>query len=139
MNSPTPDQARQQLDEAASRGEAADTDSWVGALFTGTLGILIAGTLAAVNVWDGRAGATISMGVFSALLFLLMWWHRRRMRISNHGWALTYLLGFGLTMALYVIGIMWGSFAFPGWAIFGPYCVLVATPAIVAAARMLRR
>lgn len=139
MNPLTPDQARQQLDEAASREAAARIDSWVGALFTGLLGILIAGTLAAVNVWDGRAGAAVSMGVFGVLLLLLLTWQRSRMRISNRGWGLTYGVGLGLTMALYVIGIMWGSFAFPGWAIFGPYCVLVAIPAMVAAARMLRR
>lgn len=43
-----------------------------------------------------------------------------------------------MTMALYTAGIFWESFAFPGWAIFAPFCVLVAVPGVVAAVRMLR-
>ncbi len=139
MNAVSPEQARQQLDEAADRAQLSRTDAVVGAAFTGGVALLVAATLAAVTFWRGNpVGFGISMGIYAVVLALLLWWHTNKFRISDRRWRRRYLVGFGLTMVLYTAGIFWGSFAFPGWAIFGPYCVLVAVPGVVAAARMLR-
>ncbi len=139
MDSFSPEQARQQLDEAAARAELPRTDAAVGAAFTGGVALLVAATLAAVTAWrEHPAGNGVSMGVFAVALALLLWWHTSRVRISDRAWTRRYLLGFGLTMALYTGGIFWESFAFPGWAIFAPYCVLVAAPGVAAAIKMRR-
>ncbi len=140
MNSLSPGQARQQLNEAADRAGLSRTDAAVGAAFTGGVAILVAATLAAVTVWrESPVGIGISMGLCATALTLLLWWQASRFRISDRRWRRRYLLGFGLTMALYTAGIFWESSAFPGWGIFAPYCVLVAVPGTVAAVRMLRR
>ncbi len=139
MNSLSPEQARQQLDEAAQRARLSRTDAAVGAAFTGGVAVLVAATLAAVTLWRERpVGIVVSMGIFAVALALLLWWHTSRFRISDRRWARRYLLGFGLTMALYTVGIFWESFAFPGWAVFAPFCVLVALPGVAAGMRMLR-
>ncbi len=139
MNALSPEQARQQLDEAADRAELSRTDAAVGALTTGGIALLVAATLAAVTFFRGSpVGFGISMGVYVVALALLMWWFIKRFRISDRRWLRRYFWGFGLTMLLYLAGILWESFAFPGWAIFAPYCVLVAVPGVVAALRMLR-
>jgi len=139
MNKLSPDQARQQLDEAAERAQLSRADAAIGAAFTGGIAVLVAATLTAVTHWrESPAGIAISMGIFVVALALLMGWHARRFRIADRRWRRRYLLGFGLTMALYTGGIFWEAFAFPGWAIFAPYCVLVAVPGVVAAVRMLR-
>lgn len=140
MSSLTPEQAREQLDEATDRAALSRTDARIGAAFTGGLAVLIAATLASVTVWrDNPVGVSVSMSVFAVTLALLLWWHGSRFRISDRKWTRRYALGFGLTIALYSAGIFWESFAFPGWAVFAPYCGLVAIPGIVAAIRMLRR
>lgn len=139
MSSLTPDQARAQLAEAADRVELSRSDSRVGATFTATLAVLIAATLATVTFWrDDPVGLVASMGVYAVVLALLLWWHRSRLRVIDRKWGGRYALGFGLTMVLYSVGILWEAFAFPGWAVFAPYCVLVAVPGLVAARRMLR-
>lgn len=139
MNSLSPEQANQQLDEAATRARLSRTDAAVGATFTGGIAVLVAATLAAVTLWRGSpVGIGISMGVYTIALALLLWWHSSKFRISDRHWRRRYLLGFGLTMALYTAGILWEALAFPGWAILAPYCVLVAVPGVAAAVRMLR-
>ncbi len=139
MNALSPEQARQQLDEATDRAQLSRTDAFIGAAFTGGVALLIAATLAAVTLWrDNPVGFGISMGIYAVVLALLIWWHAKKVRISDRRWRHRYYWGFGLTISLYTVGIFWESFAFPGWAIFGPYCVLVAVPGVVAAARMLR-
>lgn len=139
MNSLSPEQARQQLDEAAQRAQLSRIDAAVGAAFTGGVAVLVAATLAAVTAWrESPVGIGISMGIYAVALALLLWWHTSRFRISDRRWRQRYLLGFGLTMTLYSGGIFWESFAFPGWVIFAPYCVLVAVPGVAAAVRMLR-
>lgn len=140
MNSLSPAEARRQLDEAADRADLSRTDAAVGAAFTGGVAFLVAATLAAVTLWrESPVAIGISMGLCAAALTVLLWWQASRFRISDRRWRRRYLLGFGLTMALYTAGILWESFAFPGWGIFAPYCVLVAVPGMVAAVRMLRR
>lgn len=139
MSEISPDQARQQLGEAADRAELPRTDAAVGAAYTGGIAVVVAATLAAVTHWrESPAGVAISMGIFAVALALLVGWHARRFRIADRRWRRRYLLGFGLTMALYTAGIFWEAFAFPGWAVFAPFCVLVAVPGVVAAVRMLR-
>lgn len=139
MNSLSPEQARQQLDEADQRARLSRTDAAVGATLTGGIAILIAATLAAVTFWRGHpVGIVVSMGVFAVAVALLMGWHTSRSRISERRWARRYLLGFGLTMVLYAGGIFWESFAFPGWVVFAPFCVLVAVPGVAAGMRMMR-
>lgn len=139
MTALSPEQARQQLGEATDRAQLARSHAAVGAGFTGGVAIVVAATLAAVTVWRGSpVGLAISMGIYAVALALLGWWYVRNFRISDRRWRQRYLWGFGLTMLLYTVGIFWVSFAFPGWAIFAPYCVLVAVPGLVAAVRMLR-
>lgn len=139
MNYLSPEQARQKLDEAAQRAQLSRIDAAVGAAFTGGVAVLVAATLAAVTAWrESPVGIGISMGIYAVALALLLWWHTSRFRISDRRWRQRYLLGFGLTMTLYSGGIFWESFAFPGWVIFAPYCVLVAVPGVAAAVRMLR-
>lgn len=139
MNSLSPEQARQQLDEADQRARLSRTDAAVGAALTSGVAILIAVTLAAVTFLRERpVGIGVSMGIFAVALAVLLRWHTNRFRISDRRWARRYLLGFGLTMALYTVGIFWESFAFPGWAVFAPFCLLVAVPGVMAAIKMLR-
>ncbi|MGV8846671.1 hypothetical protein [Tessaracoccus sp.] len=108
-------------------------------MFSGGTAVLVAATLTSVTIWrENPVGFAISMVVYAAALSLLVWWQTSRFRISDRHWRRRYLVGFGLTMALYTAGIFWQSFAFPGWAIFAPFCVLVAVPGLVAAFRMLR-
>ncbi|MEO6882305.1 MAG: hypothetical protein ABI181_15330 [Mycobacteriaceae bacterium] len=139
MSSLSPDQARRQLDEADQRSTLAPTDTAVGATFTGGVAVLVALTLAVVTLWrDSALGLIIGMGVFAVMLALLLGWHARTVRVAPRGWGRRYLLGFGSTMVLYTVGIFWEAFAFPGWGIFAPYCVLVAIPGLVAAVQMRR-
>ncbi len=138
MSTPTPDQARQQLDEATTRATPSRRDTTIGAAVTGVLSMVVAATLTAVTFWRGNLLAlAISMGIYGLAIALLMWWLSRR-RVSDRGWAKRYIWGFGVTMLLFLAGIRWMSFAFPGWAIFAPFCVLVATPGVIAAVRMLK-
>lgn len=135
----TSEQARKQLAEAADRVRVSRTDSRVGAAFTGGLAVLIALTLATVTLLrDNPVGVAVTMGAYAVALAMLLWWHRETFRISDRKWTRRDALGFGLTIALYTAGIFWESAAFPGWAIFAPYCILVSVPGIVAAVRMLR-
>lgn len=139
MSPLTPEEARKQLDEAAGRVELSQTDARVGAAYTGGLAMLIALALATVTLLrDNPVGVVLAMGAYAVALAMLLWWHRSRFRISDRKWAGRYALGFGLTIALYTAGIFWETTAFPGWAVFAPYCVLVATPGLVAAVRMSR-
>ena len=138
MNHPTPNQARQQLDEATTRGKPSRRDTAIGAAVTGFLSIVIAATLTAVTFWRGNLVAlAISMAIYGLAIALLMWWLSRR-RVTDRGWAKRYIWGFGVTMLLYMAGILWMSLAFPGWGIFAPFCVLVAAPGVIAAVRMLK-
>lgn len=138
MNQPTPSQARQQLDEATTRAQPSRRDTTIGAAATGGLSVVIAATLAAVTFWrDNPGGFAVSMGVFGVSVALLTVSMLRR-RVVDRGWVRRYYWGFGSTMVLYSIGIFWESFAFPGWAIFAPFCVLVAAPGVIAAVRMLK-
>lgn len=139
MSQHTPEQARKQLDEAADRIKVSRTDSRVGAGFTGGLAILIALTLATVTLLrDNQIALAVTMAAYAVALTMLLWWHRTKFRISDRKWTRRYALGFGLTITLYTAGILWEATAFPGWAVFAPYCALVAAPGLVAAARMLR-
>ena len=139
-NSISPEEARQQLLEATDRAAVSRSDAAIGAAVTGGLGVLLAVTLTAVTFWRGSAvGLIVSMGVYVVALSLLMWWQYSKFRIYDRNWRRQYLWGFGLSMVLYSVGIFWGAFAFPGWGIFAPYCVLVAVPGLVAAARMMRK
>lgn len=139
MSSLSPDQARQQLDEADQRSQLAQTETTASAAFTGGVAVLVAVTLTAVTLWrDNSLGLIIGMGVFAVTLALLLGWHARTVRVAPRGWGRRYLLGFGSTMVLYTAGIFWEAFAFPGWGIFAPYCVLVALPGLAAAAQMRR-
>lgn len=139
MSSLSPDQARQQLDEADQRSQLSRTDAGTGAAYTGGLAVLVAATLAAVTVWrTNPVGVVVGMGVYAVALALLVGWHSRKVRVAGRGWGRRYLLGFGATMVLYTVGIFWEAFAFPGWGIFAPYCVLVALPGLAAAVQMRR-
>ncbi len=138
MNTPSPEQARQQLGEAATRAKPSRRDAAIGAAVTGGLSLIIAATLTAVTFWRGNPVAlATSMGIYALSIALLMWWLSRR-RVTDRGWARRYLWGFGSTMVLYSVGIVWQSLAFPGWAIFAPFCLLVAVPGVVAAGKMLK-
>lgn len=140
MNSLSPQQARQQLDEAAERAQLGHSDARVGALLTGGLSIVIAATLTAATRWrHSPVGLSLSLGFFLAAMGAMLGVYSMKVKVTDRRWQSRYLLGFGLTMVLYTGGIFWEAFAFPGWAIFAPYCVLVAVPGIVAAFRMLRR
>lgn len=139
MSSLTPEQAKQRLAEADDRARLARTDARVGAAFTGGLAVLIASTLVVVTLLrDNPVGIVAAMGAYGVVLAVLILWHRGRFRISDRKWAARYAVGFGLTMVLYSGGIFWETMAFPGWAVFAPYCLLVAAPGLVAAFRMLR-
>lgn len=136
IDTPTPEQAREQLDEAAARATPSPRDTAIGAAVTGGLSIVIAALLAAVTFWRGSPlSLPISLGIYGLAIALLMGWLSRR-RVTDRGWARRYGWGFGMTMALYMLGIFWQALAFPGWATFAPFCVLVALPGIVAAALM---
>ena len=140
MDPITPEEAREQLMEATDRAAVSRSDAAIGATLTGGLGVLLAATLTAVTLWRGNAvGLVVSMGVYMVALALLMWWQFSRYRIHDRNWRRQYFWGFGLSVVLYSVGIFWEAFAFPGWAVFAPYCVLVAVPGLVAAARMLRK
>ncbi len=139
MSSLSPDQARRQLDEADQRSQLSKTDTTVGAAFTGGIAVLVAVTLTVVTLWrDSSLGLIIGMGAFAVTLALLLGWHASKVRVAPRGWGRRYLLGFGATMVLYTVGIFWEAFAFPGWGVFAPYCVLVALPGLAAAVQMRR-
>lgn len=134
-----PDQARAQLTEADTRGRLARTDAPVGARFTALLGVLVAAILVLVTLLRGSAvGVGVSMACYAAVLGGLIGWQRKRFRVAPRGWRRRYAWGFGLTMVLYTGGIFWEAFAFPGWSLFAPYCVLVAIPSLIAATVMVR-
>ena len=138
MNQPTANQARQQLDEATTRAKPSRRDAAIGAFATGGISIVVAATLASVTFWRGSPIALIvSMGIYALSIAFLIWLLSRR-RVTDRGWAKRYIWGFGVTMLLYLAGILWQSVAFPGWVIFAPFCVLVAAPGVIAAVRMLK-
>lgn len=138
MSQPSPNQARQQLDEATTRARPSHRDTVIGAAATGVLSVVVAAALTAVTFWRGNLTAlAISMVIYVLAIALLVFWMSRR-RVTDRGWVKRYVWGFGVTMLLYFAGIMWQSFAFPGWGIFAPFCVLVAAPGVIAAVRMLK-
>lgn len=138
MNQPSANQARQQLDEATTRARPSHRDTVIGAAATGGLSIVVAAALTAVTFSRGNLTAlAISMVIYGLSIAILIFWLTRR-RVTDRGWVKRYIWGFGLTMLLYLAGIMWQSFAFPGWGIFAPFCVLVAAPGVIAAVRMLK-
>ena len=139
MNTLSPKQAREQLDEATARAELSHSYAPIGATFMGAIAVLTATLLATVTLLrDNPVAVLVSTAMCLIAIGLLIWWLTRKFRISDRSWPRRYYVGFGLTMALYVAGILWGSTS-PSWAIFGPYCVLVAVPGLIAAGRMLRR
>jgi hypothetical protein len=137
----TPDEARQQLSEADSLGSSTNADARIGALTTAGVGLLIGVALAISFAFNHHrpAALALSFAAYGLALTLLMTWHRKHFRVATRGWGRLYTASFLATMLLYVVGIGWvvaGSFS---WLVVGPYCLLVAVPMLVAAARMARR
>jgi peptidoglycan/LPS O-acetylase OafA/YrhL len=137
----TPEEARDQLATADTLATTSGTDARIGAFTTAGVGVLVALMLVMSKAVAGTNTVAFLIGsvVYVLAICGLMIWHRRRFRVANRGWSRWYGASLGFTMALYGIGIAWVTSGSPSWAVFAPYCVLVALPMVVAAGRMARR
>jgi len=140
MDDITPQQARAQLDEASTTHLGDERDALRAGLGTALIGVAVGGVLAAFALTRGHPVAnTLTFAAYGLVLAGAIQWMRRS-RTSPRGHARTYRVGFFATMALYVLGIAWafgpGETQMPPWALFAPYCALVATPMLVAGHRI---
>ena len=140
MDDITPQQARAQLDEASTTHLGDERDALRAGLGTALIGVAVGGVLAAFALTRGHPVAnTLTFAAYGLVLAGAIQWMRRS-RTSPRGHARTYRVGFFATMALYALGIAWafgpGESPMPPWALFGPYCVLVAAPMLVAGHRI---
>lgn len=136
------DAAAAALAQAATTRVVSAADAQVLTAYLVGIGAAVAGVLAA-SWWmlshDSPAGFAAIMGGYAVVLALLVG-VQRRARSTPRGFKQVYGWGFGLTMGLYVLGVLWFSFTRP-WlsgAVFLPYCLLVAAPVWVAAVKIWR-
>ena len=140
----TPEEARDQLAAADMLATTSGADARIGAFTTAGVGVLVAVVLVMTKVFlEIAMPFSIVMGVVTSALVGLMslvalvFWHKRHVRVVERGFARRYVASFGITMALYTIGIVWVTGA--SWAVLAPYCVVVALPMVVVASRMTRQ
>lgn len=141
----TPEEARDRLATAETLATTSGTDARIGAFITAGVGVLIAVVLVMTRVLGETIPMpyVIIMGVLASTvvglipLVGLMPWHNHHVRVAKRGFARRYVASFGVTMALYAIGMMW-AISTP-WVVFAPYCVLVAVPMLLMATRMAQR
>ena len=133
----TPAEAAAALARAATARVVSAADVRALTAYLVGLGAGVAGVLAG-SWWmlshENVVGFAAVMGGYGLVLALLIG-IQRRARSTPRGFKRIYMWGFGATMALYVIGVMWFSFTRPGpsAAAFLPYSLLVALPAWIAA------
>jgi integral membrane sensor domain MASE1 len=141
MTSLTPEEARDQLATADTLATTSGADARIGAFTTAGVGVLVALMLAMSKAFAETNTVAFLIGVVVYVLAIgaLSIWHARRFRVAIRGWNRRYVSSFVLTMVLYSIGILWFTSGSPSWALFAPYCVLVALPMLVAAGRSARR
>jgi len=138
----TPAEAAAALARAATARVVSAADVRALTAYLVGLGAGVAGVLAG-SWWmlshENVIGFAAVMGGYGLVLALLIG-IQRRARSTPRGFRRIYAWGFGATMALYVIGVMWYSFTRPGppAAVFLPYCLLVALPVWIAA-MLIRR
>jgi len=136
----TPEEARAQLATADILATTSGKEVRIVAISMAGVGVL----LAVATALSGLAGTNkavyvIGMFVYAAAMLTLQIWCARRVRASARSWSLRYGASGAVTLALYGIGIAWTTNGSPSWALFAPYCVLVALPMVVVASRMARR
>ncbi len=143
MSQISPEQARERLETAQALScttqRAARTTAYVGALTTAGVGVLIGFVLAASWAFAPHHGwaFAISFIAYGVALCLLIWWQRTHQRVFERGFSRAYTLSFVATLVLYAFGVAWLIHHASGLVVL-PYCVLVALPMLVAAARLLR-
>ena len=137
----TPEEARDQLAAAETLARTSGKGARIVAFTMAAVGVLVAAALAMSNAFakTNPLVASIGFAVYGLAIGALMFWYARHVRVWKEDWGIRYGVSFGLTMALYAIGVAWSSGGSPSWAVLGPYCILVAVPMIVAAIRIPRR
>jgi uncharacterized membrane protein HdeD (DUF308 family) len=137
----TPEEARAQLATAKSLAGRSGKEARIGAITTAGIGVLVAGAAVLCGLFANTNTAAFLIGMvgYAAGIIALMVWHSRRVRVADRGWNRRHFSSFVLTMVLYSIGIAWVGDGSPSWALFGPYCVLVGLPMVLAASRTARR
>jgi hypothetical protein len=137
----TPEEARAQLATAETLAATSRTAARIGAVTTAGVGLLVGGALALSGLFarTNTVALLIGMGLYTVALIALMVWHSRRVRVADRGWNRRHFSSFVLTMVLYSIGTGWVVSSSPSWVLFGPYCVLVALPMVLASGRTARR
>jgi hypothetical protein len=137
----TPEHARAQLATADILATTSGKEVRIGAFTTAGVGVLLALMLAMSKAFAGtnRVAFLIGVVVYVLAIGALMLWHGRRFRVANRGWSRRYRASLGVTMTTYAIVIVWATSGSPSWALFAPYCVLVALPMVVVASRMAWR
>ncbi len=144
MSQISPEQARNQLDAAqaliCTTEEAARRNAYVGVITTAGVGVLIAAVLAVSWAFAGHNNLAfaLSFAAYGISLGLLIAWQRSHQHVFQRGFGRAYRNAFLVTMVLYAFGIAW-LIRHVGWVIITPYCVLVALPMLIAAARMAPR
>jgi len=143
----TPEEARDQLTAADTLATTSGTGARIGAAITAGVGVFVAVVLAMTKVLAETIPMphVVGLGIFASTLAGLMslvglvFLHNRHVRVAQRGFSRRYIASFGVTMALYAIGIVWATNGSPSWSVFGPYCVLVALPMVLVASRMAPR
>jgi uncharacterized membrane protein HdeD (DUF308 family) len=141
MQSLTPEGARAQLATAEILSSRTRTEARVGAITTAGIGALVAGAAVLCGLFanTNTTAFLLGMACYAIGIIGLMVWHSRRLRVAGRGWNRRHFSSFVLTMVLYSIGIAWVGDGSPSWVLFGPYCVLVGLPMLIAAGRTARR
>jgi peptidoglycan/LPS O-acetylase OafA/YrhL len=141
MTPMTPEEASHQLVTADALATTSGTDVRIGAFTTAGVGVLVAAFLVLSTLFAETNPMAFAIGVIVYVLALgaLMTWHNRQVRVAKRGWNRRHFASFVITMVLYGIGIGWSTSGSPSWALFAPYCALVALPMLVAAGRSARR
>jgi|SRR5665647_543437 hypothetical protein len=136
----TPEQARAQLATADILATTSGKEVRIVAISMAGVGVLLAVATALSGLAvTNKAVYVIGMFVYFTAMLTLQIWCARRVRVSARGWSLRYGASAAVSMALCGIGIAWTTNGSPSWALFAPYCVLVALPMVVVASRMARR
>jgi hypothetical protein len=136
----TPEEARAQLATADILATTSGKEVRIVAISMTGVGVLVAvATALSGFARTNKVVYVIGMFVYFTAMLTLQIWCARRVRVSTRGWSVRIGASAAVTLVLYGIGMAWTTYGSPSWALFAPYCVLVALPMVVVASRMARR
>ena len=135
---PSESAARDQLaavDVATARTTAVLARSGrVNGVFLCALGLLFGGLVAGVGFTEhsSPAGLIVSIFAFGAIMQVVMFWRQKTKTATSREWARRSGWAFGLTVALYVVGVLLAALGAvgPSPAFWIPYAIATALPAV---------